>query len=101
MTTQISPFEWLQSFFQSNCDGEWEHEYGCTIETTSDPGWKLTFELRGTTYDSLNLEELEDRQGPMSWMKCKIEDSVFIAYSSPKRLAECITLLRDLVEGRR
>lgn len=101
MSADQSPFQWLQQFFQSNCDGDWEHDNGCTIETASDPGWKFTFNLRGTSYEHLNLEELEDHQAPINWLRCKVENSTFIAFCSPRRLEDCISILRDLVEGRR
>lgn len=94
-------FEWLQRFFLSNCDGEWEHERGCKIESMSDPGWIFQFDLTGTPHDRKALEELEDRTGPLVWLKCKVENGVFEAQCSPKRLNECIDILRDLVEGRR
>jgi hypothetical protein len=94
-------FDWLQSFFQSCCDGSWEHDYGCTMESGSAPGWRMTFDLNGTPYEGALLDELEDHLGPISWMRCKIEGGRYIADCSPKRLAECIEILRDVVEGRR
>lgn len=100
--TAESSFIWLQSFFQSNCDGDWEHDYdGCVIQSDSAPGWLLTFDLRGTPYACAELDELEDQTAPISWLRCKIESGKFIANCSPKRLAECIDILRDVVEGRR
>lgn len=32
-------FEWLQKWYKSQCDGDWEHEYGIKIETVDNPGW--------------------------------------------------------------
>jgi hypothetical protein len=94
-------FDWLQRFFLSNCDGEWEHEYGCKIDTMSDPGWILKFDLTGTPFETKLLEPLEDKASPTVWLKCRAEDGVFVAQCSPRRLAECIDILRDVVEGRR
>ena len=94
-------FDWLQQFFLSNCDGEWEHEYGCTIETMSDPGWLIRFDLRETEHAAKVLEELEDRASPLAWLKCRMEAGVFEGQCGPRRLAECIDILRDVVEGRR
>lgn len=93
---------WLQSFFQSNCDGNWEHDYdGCRIASDSAPGWLFTFDLRGTPYENAKLDLLEDESAPISWLRCQIADGKFTANCSPKRLAECIDLLRDVIEGRR
>ena len=95
------PFIWLQRFFLSNCDGAWEHEFGCKIDTMSDPGWVLRFDLTGTSYEARSLEKLEDRRAPLDWLKCKVSDGVFEGQCSPRRLGELIELLRDFVEGRR
>jgi hypothetical protein len=96
-----NPHEWLQQFFQSNCDGEWEHYHGCRIQSMSDPGWLLRFDLTGTEHENKRLDELADPRAPIDWLKCKPVDGVFEAQCSPRRLAECIEILRDVVEGRR
>lgn len=94
-------FDWLQRFFLSNCDGQWEHYYGCKIDTMSDPGWRLEFDLTGTLYSGATLDLLEDQTGPLVWMKCEIVDGVFKAQCAPRQLGDCIQILRDVVEGRR
>lgn len=98
MTNQ---FEWLQQFFLSNCNGEWEHSYGCKIDTMSDPGWFFQFDLMETQHAGKFLEPLEDQSSALVWLRCKLEDGVFTAQCSPRRLGECIEILRDVVEGRR
>jgi hypothetical protein len=30
--------QWLQSWYQSRCDGEWEHNYGVKIDTLDGNG---------------------------------------------------------------
>jgi hypothetical protein len=29
---------WLQGWYATQCDGDWEHEYGVSIETLDNPG---------------------------------------------------------------
>lgn len=99
--TEAESFDWLQRFFLSNCDGEWEHYRGCTISTDSFPGWSLKFDLNCTSYADIELDELESENGPFDQMKCRMKDGVFTAFCGPRQLAECIDILRDVVEGRR
>jgi immunity protein 53 of polymorphic toxin system len=33
----------IQAWYQSHCNGTWEHYLGIEIETTDNPGWLLTF----------------------------------------------------------
>jgi hypothetical protein len=30
--------QWLQKWFESQCDGDWEHEFGITFKTVDNPG---------------------------------------------------------------
>lgn len=38
----------IQSWFAERCNGEWEHEFGITIETLDNPGWRVRIDLAGT-----------------------------------------------------
>jgi hypothetical protein len=38
----------IQDWYLSNCDGEWEHDYGVEIETLDNPGWTVRICLKGT-----------------------------------------------------
>ena len=40
--------EWLQSWSSEQCDGDWEHEWGVTIETVDNPGWFVKVNLEET-----------------------------------------------------
>jgi len=31
----------IQNWYVSKCDGEWEHQYGLTLETVDNPGWRI------------------------------------------------------------
>ena len=35
----MDALNWINGWFQSNCDGDWEHGFGITIETLDNPGW--------------------------------------------------------------
>ena len=98
-----NPFNWLQRFYQSLCNRKWEgdHNYACMIDNTTDPGWRFRFNLIGTSYEDMELGELRDESGPIDWLNCKMHDGLYVAMCSPRRLAQCIEILRDVVEGRR
>ena len=34
-------FSWIEKWYANNCNGDWEHSYGITIETLDNPGGKL------------------------------------------------------------
>lgn len=35
------PHGWIMRWYASQCDGDWEHEHGMSIETIDNPGWAL------------------------------------------------------------
>lgn len=47
--SQLSELARLQQWYLDQCDGEWEHGYGISIETLDNPGWSLEIELTGTS----------------------------------------------------
>ena len=36
-----SELEALQHWYESQCDGDWEHEFGVKIGTLDNPGWMV------------------------------------------------------------
>ena len=42
---------WVEDWYQSNCNGDWEHQYGITIETTDNPGWSVKIDLKNTIFE--------------------------------------------------
>jgi hypothetical protein len=40
---------WLEQWYQEQCDGDWEHHCGVTIETLDNPGWLVQGDVRART----------------------------------------------------
>jgi hypothetical protein len=91
----MNPLSVLQSWNLSQCDGDWEHQYGVKIETLDNPGWSLKIDLCGTdakdrTFDRTRIERTEDDR-----ISCWVEKNEFNAAMGPQNLAEGIeTFLR-------
>ena len=39
----INGIHLIDNFYRHYCNGQWEHDYGITIQTCDNPGWLLTF----------------------------------------------------------
>ena len=64
----------LESWYRSQCDGEWEHGFGITIETHDNPGWGLKIDLQGTGLESAPFTAISryfERQD--DYLTCRIE----------------------------
>jgi len=97
----------LQKWFQKQCDGEWEHHQGITIETCDNPGWRVRIDLKGTKLENkpfetvaknLPQEFIDQALGlvkapfacaaPSSpnWMICYVRDNIFTGAGDPSGL---------------
>jgi hypothetical protein len=47
--------EWLQGWYRSQCNGDWEHCYELVIETLDNPGWSISIPLEGTSVCSATM----------------------------------------------
>ena len=48
----ISLLQQLDDWFSSQCDGDWEHQFGINLETTDNPGWLMRVSLEGTSLEA-------------------------------------------------
>lgn len=66
----------LLSWYASQCDEDWEHQHGVTIENIDNPGWHL--KVTGLTRKEVPAPE--EIEGEDSWMFCKQEKNQFDGY---------------------
>ena len=78
----------LQEWYRSNCDGEWEHQYGVDIETMDNPGWSVTIDLEDTNLEGKEFERIENHVSEESWIECWVEEKKFHSFGDPGRLEE-------------
>lgn len=76
----------LQQWYQSKCDGTWEHMYGVEIDTLDNPGW--TVSLTGET-DKKSMNIFVDRSEG-NWLSVKSFDDNFVAYGGINNLEEIL-----------
>jgi hypothetical protein len=89
---------WLQNWFLSQCDGDWEHDYGITIKTLGNPGWSVKINIEETEMDDIPLERIEIERSENDWVHCRVEKKTFKAYGGPENLKEMLEIFRNWVE---
>ncbi len=50
----------LRKWYESQCNEDWEHQYGVTIGTLDNPGWTVTIDLVNTDLEGREFEEAKD-----------------------------------------
>jgi hypothetical protein len=92
--------DWLTRWYESQCDGLWEHGYGIAIGTIDNPGWSLKIELRDTALDGRTLDRImHDYEHETEWWTCWTENNEFHGAGGPQQLAPMIRAFRDWAEG--
>ncbi|MCT4648099.1 MAG: immunity 53 family protein [Carboxylicivirga sp.] len=90
--------EWLNNWYLSNCNGDWEHTYGIKIETIDNPGWKVIIDLSETRFEELKLDMSFTEKNDLDWISYGIEDGIFKGYGDPTKLESILSIFRNLVE---
>lgn len=87
--------EWLQQWYQSQCDGDWEHGKGIQIGTTSNPGWFLEIDLEETELFDKRFDQIFIERSESDWIFCDKKDDIFEGYCGPFNLPEMISVFCD------
>jgi Immunity protein 53 len=91
-------FEWLQIWYLSQCDGDWEHENGITIDTVDNPGWFLTINLTGTKLEKHTFSPIKIEVDKNNWYFCSKKNGNFEASGGPLNLIEILNIFRTWTE---
>lgn len=93
--------EWLEDWYQRQCDGDWEHREGIRLESLRRPGWRLTISLEGTTAENTPPNRLSLDTSGEEWIDCTISGERFEGAGDPRRLEQIIGIFRKWVDTER
>ena len=96
---QRDNLEWLDDWYQSQCDGSWEHSRGMRLESLDAPGWRLTIDLAGTTAANATPQSLNLDTPCGEWIDCTISGERFQGSGDPRKLEQIIGVFRQWVDS--
>ena len=85
----------LQRWYQSHCNGDWEHGYGIEIGTLDNPGWNVTIDLTETELSGLPFDDLQRLEHDTEWIHCWVVDDKFEGRGGPLMLEEILRTFLD------
>ena len=95
-----SDVDWLESWYQLWCDGDWEHQYGIQIRTRNEPrGWILEVDLADTQFEDCVWDGAETFRTEYDWIKYRAEALKFHAEGGEWNLSEMIAAFRLWAQG--
>ena len=92
-----SPLARLQNWYAAECNEDWEHSYGITIETLDNPGWLLFIDLVDTSLESASLAPTKASMSDSDWVQVEISEGRFRGTGGVTNLEQLIELFFELV----
>ena len=89
---------WLEKWYISMCNGDWEHLYGVRIDTIDNPGWRIKIDLQETPYANIHMSPVKCDNGPDDWYFCSLEDGTFCGVGDTTKLSALIHAFRVCIE---
>ncbi len=95
----MDELKWLQEWYESNCDGDWEHMFGVKINTLDNPGWMVNIGLSDTVFnlEDCVFEKINIDRSETDWIMCYVEKEVFKGRGGIQNLSEIISVFRAFV----
>jgi len=84
------PLDALQEWYAAQCDGDWEHQFGVTVDTLDNPGWTLRVDLTGTPLEALEQPRIDVERTENDWIECWTEQGTFNGAGGPRNLTELL-----------
>ena len=89
--------KYIEEWYKSKCDGNWEHNYGIKIYTLDNPGWAVKIDLMDTDLEEIDFESVKKEYSNKSWIDCKIKDNIFIGYGGVDNLNEILSIFYNKI----
>jgi hypothetical protein len=95
----ITAIQKLVSWFQSQCDGDWEHGEGIVIQSLDNPGWWIRIGLEGTSLEETPFLAVNLQRTETDWLVAKKVGEILDINCGPGNLEEALTLFLDWEES--
>ena len=88
--------ERIQDWYKINCNGDWEHSYGCKIETLDNPGWAIKIDLAETALENLEFQrEFQNPNNDNDWFQIRTENKMLNIYCGPENMKSTFEIFLD------
>lgn len=91
----------LEHWYQSMCNGDWEHTYGVKVETLDNPGWMVTIEVRDTSLFKIPFPTVRIDRSETDWIQCEVTDGIFCGTGGVGQLNSILLRFLEWAEANR
>lgn len=90
--------EFIQNWYLSNCDSDWEHGNGISITNIDNPGWCVEISLEDTDMEDKPFEKINKCSRNLNdWIYCEKKETKYFACGGPTNLVEILRTFIDWV----
>jgi hypothetical protein len=87
----------LQQWYEAQCNGDWEHQYGVSIDTLDNPGWRVEIDLKDTPFAGVLFNRVEQKHQNGESLLCWAENDKFVRAGDPSKLIVILQHFLDWV----
>jgi hypothetical protein len=86
----------IQNWYKTNCDGDWEHSYGFSINTLDNPGWWVRIDLQDTALENLEFSiNYQNKENEQDWFFIRTDKKVFDVNCGPANLNRVFSIFLE------
>ncbi|TMJ19846.1 MAG: hypothetical protein E6G92_08790 [Alphaproteobacteria bacterium] len=85
-----APLSKLRQWYEDQCNGDWEHQFGIKIDTLDNPGWLLEVDLSDTNLEGICHSRAERTSSESDWIDIRVDGTKFIGTGDVKKLEHII-----------
>jgi hypothetical protein len=85
----------LQNWYHSQCDGDWEHQFGVHVETLDNPGWTVKIDLKDTEHEDREFAQIKVQRSEDDWLHISRTPDTFRIACGPSNLEESLSIFCD------
>lgn len=90
----------IQNWYRSQCDGNWEHNFGVKISTLDNPGWRIEFDLGETNLVDKIFKTIDIERNEKDWFRCWTDKNKFEGAGGPENLEEMLVIFLSFAGSR-
>lgn len=90
---------WVINWYESQCNGDWEHCYGIGIDSLSNPGWSVSIDVSDTDLEDKIFEKVCIERSEKNWLLCKVENGSFQAHCGTFNLMDVFETFKNWAES--
>lgn len=91
--------QWLENWYKTQCNEDWEHQYGIKIESLDNPGWWITIDLKDTCFENIKINSESIENDENDWYFFHYKDKKYEASGDPKKLEFLLIKFKEIIES--